>query len=333
MKPIFNTFLLSVIVMLSALLGSAHASCSDTTGVMNIDIGAISIPADADNSTSTEYKDNIGNASNVQTNAALSCTGYFTYVGEITNPVPGTTNLEKAMLTDGKWSGLGFKFYTQANDGWYTSLHNASPPVTINATWNKFCFYSTCWNPQSDEGIIMWGALSVYGGGVPPVPGTIDTIITPFTADGYAAITYHITGTVIVPSCNVDASTPSRVLIKPTDVNAFAHQGATAEDTPFDITLKCNNNVSVNLLLDGTEDADAQGKGVLALTSDSTASGVGIQLLVNNNPVKLNEVFPVGNATEGVVKIGMTARYYRTSPKPVQAGSVTATVIYNITYK
>ncbi|WET42559.1 fimbrial protein [Citrobacter enshiensis] len=325
--------LISIFISLLTLTGSAHASCSGTTGIMNIDIGTITILGDADNSTSIEYKDLLGTKADVETAAAISCSGYFTYVGKITNPVPGTNDLEKALLSDGSWSGLGFKFYTRAYNGWYNSLHNASPPVTIAASWNKFCMQSECWNPQSHEGIIMIGALSVYGGGVPAMPGIINTTVTPFTTDGYPAITYHITGTVVVPSCNVDAATPSRVLLKPVNANDLSHKGSTAEDTPFEISLKCNSNVSVNLLLDGTEDSDAQDDGVLALNGNSTASGVGVQLLVNNNPAKLNETFKVGDAVAGNTAIAMTARYYRTSNAAVKAGSVSATVVYNVTYK
>jgi type 1 fimbria pilin len=300
---------------------------------MNIDIGTLTIPGDADNSTDVEYKDKLGDQSDIGTAAAISCSGYFTYVGKITNAVPGTNDLEKAMLADGTWSGLGFKFYTRSYNGWYNSLRDASPPVTIAGSWNKFCFISECWDPTKHDGLIMLGALSVYGGGVPAMPGIINTTVTPYTTDGYPAITYHITGTVVVPSCNIDAATPSRVLLKTVNVTDLVSKGSTAQDTPFDITLKCNSNVTVNLLLDGNEDTDAQDDGVLALNGDATASGVGVQLLVNNKPAKLNETFEVGNASEGVMKIAMAARYYRTSSEAVKAGSVSATVIYNITYK
>ncbi|AJQ99105.1 Fimbrial protein [Enterobacteriaceae bacterium bta3-1] len=328
-----TTLFAGFILVFFILTGSVHASCSGTTGIVNINIGTISISEDADNSTSTIYKNNIGDKSNDQTMAALSCTSNFTYAGQITNPVPERNDLEKVMLTDGSWSGLGFKFYTQASDGWYSVFHNASPPVSIPGSWTKYCFYSTCWNPSDHAGTIMWGSLSVYGGGVPAVPGNIDTIVTPFTADGYPAMSYHITGTVLVPSCNVDASTPTHIPLKTVDASAFPHKGTTAEDTPFDITLKCNNNVSVSLLLDGEENIDAQGEGVLALNGDSTASGIGIQLLYNSAPVKLNETFSVGNAVAGIFKIPMTARYYRSSDKTLQAGLVSASVVYSVSYK
>ena len=321
-------------VIYLALMVGAHASCSGTTGVININLGTISISEDAENSISTIYKNNIGDASSIMKMADIPCSGSFDYTGKITNAVPGTNFLEKVMLTDGSWSGLGFKFYTYTRDGWYTTLDGLSPPVSgVKGSWNKYCFYSTCWDSRKQDGVIIWGSLSVYGGGVPAVPGTIDTTITPFTVDGYPAMTFNITGTVLVSSCNVDASTPTHVFLKNVDVTALTHKGATAEDTPFDITLKCNNNVSVSMLLDGEEDIDAQGEGVLALNGDSTASGIGIQLLYNNEPVKLDETFSVGNAIAGIFKIPMVARYYRSSSKPLQAGSVATSVVYSLSYK
>ena len=135
-------------------------------------------------------------------------------------------------------------------------------------------------------------------------------------------------------TCDVDASTPSSVTLNSISASSLAHQSSTSETTDFSVKLKCQGNVSVDMLLDGQEDQDATDDGVLNNVSSSTsASGVGIQVLYNSLPVKLRETFSAGVSTDGNYDIPMQARYYRTTVSPVRAGNVKSVMTYNLTYK
>lgn len=135
-------------------------------------------------------------------------------------------------------------------------------------------------------------------------------------------------------TCDVDASTPSAVTLNSISASSLPHQSSTSETTDFSVKLKCQGNVSVSLLLDGQEDQDATGDGVLANILDSNpASGVGIQILYNSIPVKLRETFSAGVSSDGIYDIPMQARYYRTTTSPVGAGDIKSVMTYNLTYK
>lgn len=141
----------------------------------------------------------------------------------------------------------------------------------------------------------------------------------------------------VIPAhtCKIDASTPSRVDLPPIPGSSLSHKGSTAQDTPFTIELKCNSNIGVSLFLDGAEDIDAAGNGVLAInTGPDKATGVGIQLLNNDLPIEFQKDIYVGTtSTEGFFKIPMTARYYKTTSLPVKAGDVSASITYSLTYQ
>ncbi|QRG81025.1 fimbrial protein [Citrobacter sp. R56] len=143
-----------------------------------------------------------------------------------------------------------------------------------------------------------------------------------------------INATITVNTCNVDATSPTRVDLEPADANTLPRKGATTGDTPFEIRLKCTGKTDVNLLLDGQEDTDVTGQGVLAIKKTAeSAKGIGLQLLYNDLPVELEKEFSAGMSAEGTFTIPLTARYYRTTEIPVKAGDVSATVVYSLTYK
>lgn len=144
----------------------------------------------------------------------------------------------------------------------------------------------------------------------------------------------NLTATITANTCNVDATSPTRVDLEPADANSLPRKGSTTGDTPFEIRLKCTGKTDVNLLLDGQEDTDVTSQGVLAIKKTAeSAKGIGLQLLYNDLPVELEKEFSTGMSAEGTFTIPLTARYYRTTVSPVRAGDVSATVVYSLTYK
>lgn len=103
----------------------------------------------------------------------------------------------------------------------------------------------------------------------------------------------------------------------------------------FNIALSCDPGVAVSLKVDGitTGGSYNAAKGILGLTtSDTAATGVGIQLLYNNAPLPLGTFLSMGTAAStGTMNIPLQARYYQTgnTVKPGKANSLaTVTMTY-----
>lgn len=75
--------------------------------------------------------------------------------------------------------------------------------------------------------------------------------------------------------------------------------------------------------------------GVVALTPDSTAQGVGIQILDNaGNPVTFNSdyYFPYNWGTGGTVQLNFAARYWQLAPN-ITSGTANTLLTYTMTYQ
>jgi len=75
--------------------------------------------------------------------------------------------------------------------------------------------------------------------------------------------------------------------------------------------------------------------GIAALTPDSTATGVGIQILDNNgNPVAFNTDYPMpyNGATGGNVQQNFAARYYQVA-QTITSGTANTTLTYTMNYQ
>ncbi|BFO08947.1 hypothetical protein GGER_14570 [Serratia rubidaea] len=69
-----------------------------------------------------------------------------------------------------------------------------------------------------------------------------------------------------------------------------------------------------------------------SIAPGGTASGVGIQLLHNNTPVKFGTLLPVANTVvSGPITIPLVARYYQTA-SAITAGQANGTATFTMTY-
>lgn len=138
---------------------------------------------------------------------------------------------------------------------------------------------------------------------------------------------YATSATLNVPACSVNTQTIS-VDMGTVEKRKFTGVGSTTEANSFSIDLTCTAKSSVYVLMSGNVSDTTNG--LLKLTN-STASGVLIQLLYNGSPVKFNSLFPVGTTSRGQVSIPLQARYYQSGT--ITAGtansSVTFTMVYN----
>ncbi|RWR01116.1 fimbrial protein [[Pantoea] beijingensis] len=100
----------------------------------------------------------------------------------------------------------------------------------------------------------------------------------------------------------------------------------------FVIPLDCNAGTRVNMQIDGSAQNAAQG--VLNLTGGTaSASGVGIQLLYNNAPLRLATPINTGSAaSEGAYNVPLQARYYQFG-NSITPGTANANATFTLTYQ
>lgn len=235
--------------------------------------------------------------------------------------------------------GIGVRIYYYSDTA-YQSEPISPEQTAITMTFKLSCGYS-CYYQNRNAGIkvelVKTGPVSAVSGGMLTFSRNYFMVADNLLSDSHTPLDLadiNITATITANTCDVDATSPTRVDLEPAAANTLERKGAVTGDTPFKIRLKCTGETNVNLLLDGEEDTDATGEGVLAIKKTTqSAKGIGLQLLYNELPVELEKAFSVGMSAEGTFTIPLTVRYYRTTVMPVRAGDVSATVVYSLTYK
>lgn len=99
--------------------------------------------------------------------------------------------------------------------------------------------------------------------------------------------------------------------------------------------LDCDPKANINVSLNGTQNPDVGDNSVLALTgqgSSDVASGVGVQILYNNTPLKLNERIVLKKSAGGIETFPLIARYYQTK-STVKTGTANTSATLSVTYQ
>ena len=100
--------------------------------------------------------------------------------------------------------------------------------------------------------------------------------------------------------------------------------------SPQNISLTCSNNPSVSMALKATQAGGQSNNTVVGLSSGSSAQGVGVQLLYNNNPLAINGSVTISGAAASTLNVPIAARYYRTGT--LIQGSANAAATLQFTY-
>lgn len=111
--------------------------------------------------------------------------------------------------------------------------------------------------------------------------------------------------------------------------------GTTAKPKTFNLGLSCDAGARVNVKMTGTQNSDSSANGVLQLSgagSAGVATGVGIQILYNNSPLKLNKNIVLKTSPGGQETFPFVAQYYQTK-STVTTGDANATATLNLTYQ
>ncbi|MBA7937305.1 fimbrial protein [Citrobacter sp. RHBSTW-00509] len=249
----------------------------------------------------------------------------------------------------GKWLGcqggelISVSMFRDAISGFPHIYNTGIPGVGIKVYYTAYT-QSTFDNPPR-TGIMGQGAVNIDSG------VTVDLYKTgPITSKNidrglYFQKTYGdlevirgsiVAGQVIQLACSLNSSTIT-VPLPDALGSAFTGRGTTKGDTAFTINLNCDAGTRINASLSGTQSAETSNNSILALSGAGTsgvARGIGIQLLYDNTPLKLNNNIVLKTSAGGqeFPPGAFTARYFQTKDN-VTAGSANATATLNITYQ
>lgn len=144
-------------------------------------------------------------------------------------------------------------------------------------------------------------------------------------------------GNITQVSCTVTTSGLSFNL-PDVNVNEF---GSTVGFSPpetdtQDLGLECDAGANINAELSGVKNPDLNDASVLALTGQGNADvakGVGIQLLYNGKPLKINKALELKTSAGGVESLPITARYYQTLGEVQNIGKANSSATLVLTYQ
>ncbi|WEK29704.1 MAG: fimbrial protein [Candidatus Pseudomonas phytovorans] len=158
------------------------------------------------------------------------------------------------------------------------------------------------------------------------------------------ALRLTLSGQVMQAQCTLkaDAVSANPVQLGQHDIAEFTGQGSTTNPVDFFITLSdCEDDPAGSVArafmrldaADGSAPIDRD-LGLFSLTTtESSASGIGIQVLRSDNtPVKLEEFIDMAAVTPGTMRFDLRARYYQTAPA-VTPGEAKGALNFTIEYR
>ncbi|MCG8709351.1 fimbrial protein [Brenneria sp. 4F2] len=109
--------------------------------------------------------------------------------------------------------------------------------------------------------------------------------------------------------------------------------GTTTAAQPFNLSLNCTAATPINVTFGGIRNAIDNALGILALDDDSGATGIGVQLLRNNQPLIIGNAISLGKTnSDGNIDFPFSARVYQSGER-VTAGAFRATATFTLTYQ
>lgn len=157
---------------------------------------------------------------------------------------------------------------------------------------------------------------------------------------------FTLRATIIQTQCEVlsDAVSANPVKLGEWSVKDFTGPGFTTPETPFQIRLSAcqvdpdpDNQTLATIELDGRDGSQPigpAGEHVFSLTNDSEASGIGIQMLYDDQPMPLNREIGLVTLQDGSVPLNFKARFYQVEPSnALRAGVAKGALNFTIRYR
>ncbi len=191
--------------------------------------------------------------------------------------------------------------------------------------------------------VVNYVALIKTGTIAPGLQAFNDEVARATMSDVGDAARLTLRGQVQQAQCTLkaDAVSANPVQLGTQDIAQFRGVGTTTAPVDFHITLSdCEDDPNGSVArafmrLDGVNGSAAldRDRGLFSLTSDSTATGLGIQVLRSDNtPVKLEEFVDMAALTPGNVRLDLRAQYYQTNNR-VTPGLAKGALNFTINYR
>lgn len=260
--------------------------------------------------------------------AAKAPTGQTVQIGGMTFPVYAT-NIQ----------GIGYIIESRDSlDGNEWSGWVAQPSST---NFSLLGLWGTQF-PDTEVGLGMSIALVTYGTGTVGEGGiTIGNVASAraCTENTYCggSATISVSSSVVVTkvACSMNSGFSLAFSMGQITADQFTGINSVSSETKTEnLELNCDKGTNVNVTLSGVQNPDSTDTSILALSPTSnTAQGIGVQLLYNNVPIKLNSLLNIDTAApEGMRTYPITARYIQTKDK-VTPGSANTTATLNVIYQ
>jgi len=220
----------------------------------------------------------------------------------------------------------------------------ANPPLVPFRAWYEQTLLAPVivWTFGNRVTLVKTGDLAP---GVHQLDGQLVTGHLEFKDFG-KVIEFTLRATIIQTHCEVlnDAVSANPVKLGEWSVNDFTGPGFTTPATPFQIRLSScqvdpdpDNQTLATIELDGRDGSHPVGplgEHVFSLTNDSEASGIGIQMLYNDQPMPLNSEIELLTLQDGSVPLNFKARFYQLEPSnTLRAGLAKGALNFTIRYR
>jgi len=229
----------------------------------------------------------------------------------------------------------------------YYEKNTAGPATYMGTTWLAADMFTASWstNPGENDTYSFQPIIQFWKTG-PITSGSVSGQLAAFVAweaqyrGGATAPdipVYAGTGSITQVACAI--TTPN--LVFPIGEVLASSFGSTVGTTPSgaqmtqNLGLNCDSGANINATLTGIQNPDLSDDSVLALSgqgSEGVASGVGVQLLYNGSPLRLNRNMVLKQTSGGQESLPITARYYQTQTS-VSTGTANTSATLILTYQ
>ncbi|MBA4823478.1 fimbrial protein [Pantoea ananatis] len=256
--------------------------------------------------------------------------GYGNYVTTINGRRIYSTNI----------AGIGYAVgITSVNNCFVTAYVDGTQNGDGNVNNKLICYGSGLYNSQPVTALAriqFYKTSSVTGSGIVNGTQAGSFILRNDRNSWWLPESYINTSafTVTTVACSVNNSAITVDMGK-VEKRAFNGNGSWPGDEntrSFSIPLNCNPGTKVNVQIDGNTQNASQG--ILNLSqSTGNASGVGVQILYKDTPLKLSSEINTGTSSSGgLYNIPLKARYYQTGGS-VLPGNANASATFTLTYR
>jgi len=237
---------------------------------------------------------------------------------------------------------LGFPFDGSASNAFTPDLGDATVPFSAHhhqGMGSALLRFSTL---HSYITLIKTGPIAL---GAQTFDGEKELFSGRFSGIPGKSFSARLNGTVTQAHCGTNTVSADPVQLGNWDQKDFTGISYTTTAVPFSITLSdCyadSSNVHIATANIRFADASAipfvtSAPGVFGLTSDSTAKGIGIQVLKSDGstPVELNTDVPLIPISASGTVLNFTARFYQTEPSSdVHPGIAKGALDFTLTYR